>query len=115
MIPLQNSVKTGNAGETITFELSLTNMSNSPPDTFVIVAGAHNWPTSVETSVIGPLAMDEADTFTVEVAIPAGAAYGASDTVQITAYSSGDGTKYDSVTLVTSTHLMEIYMPLIMR
>ncbi len=111
----QNSVKIGSAGETITYGLSLTNLSNSPPDTFVIVAGAHNWPTSVESSVVGPLAMDETDTFTVEVSIPADAVMGASDTVQITAYSSGDVTQYDLVTLVTSTRLLEIFMPLVMR
>jgi hypothetical protein len=109
----QNMMREGRAGDTIVYELTLTNLSNTPPDSFVIVAGAHTWATTVDATVVGPLAMGEPATITVEVAIPTDASWGASDAVHITAYSSHDLTKYASVTLVTSTHLTKLYMPVI--
>jgi uncharacterized repeat protein (TIGR01451 family) len=100
----------GHPGETVTYELTLTNIGGNQ-DTITLQASGHAWETAVapgsitlESRVSAPL--------TVSVTIPPGTADGATDAVVVTAQGRGDSVVAE---LTTTSRHHGIYLPLAMR
>ena len=81
------AAQSGDAGETLTYPLSLTNNGNVD-DSFAIALQGSEWPAGAPATV-GPLEAGEAVAFTVTVMIPTGASGGESDSLNVTAASQG--------------------------
>jgi uncharacterized repeat protein (TIGR01451 family) len=103
---------TGAPGDTVAYMLTLTNSGNVM-DTFELSAAGNTWTTTHPLSMT--LAAGMSTNVTVEVAIPSGAADGASDTVTITATSMGDPSQSDSSVLTTTAEWLRLYLPIIFR
>ncbi|MFU8771452.1 MAG: M28 family peptidase [Anaerolineales bacterium] len=92
----------GIPGETITYTLSVTNVSDLWTDTFDLSLGDAEFPTSLETDQVGPLDPGATAEFQVFVEIPQDALPGEMDAVEVTATSQGDSLKWASATLTTT-------------
>lgn len=97
-----DQVLLGTPGETLVFHMQVTNSGAGPTDMYQLSLGTYNWPTTLGSTLVGPLDQGESATVDVMVDVPPGATIGQSDSVVVTATSMGDGTKTDSLTL-TST------------
>lgn len=93
---------TGIPGETITYTLSVTNVSNARIDTFDIALGPADFPASVDTDLVGPLDAGASAEFHVTVEIPQDALPGEMDAVEVTVTSQGDSSKWESAILTTT-------------
>ena len=97
-----DETKTGLPGETVVYDVVVTNASNGPPDSFNISLGTSTWTTSVDNAVVGPLAAGENAMVHVSVTVPPDVVLPDHDTVQVTATSVGDPTKLAVTTLTTN-------------
>ncbi len=93
--------------QTVTYTLTITN-SGSVADSFDLTATGQSWSSTLSASQVN-LASSASTTFTVDVAIPPGAADQASDGVTITATSQGDSSKTDSALLTTTSVVAPVY------
>jgi len=91
----------------VTYTVSVTNTGNGPVDTYNMTLGTHTWTTTIDKATVGPLAQGASAQVKVTVHIPAGAAGGAFDAVQVTATSQHDATKHATTTL--TTHATTVY------
>jgi hypothetical protein len=110
-----NMSQTARPGAVVTYTISVTNTSNGPADTYNMTLGTHTWTTTIDKATIGPLAQGASVQVKVTVHIPAGAAGGAFDAVQVTATSQHDPTKHATTTLTTTVNMMKIYLPIITK
>jgi hypothetical protein len=92
---------TGLPGDTITYTLTVTNLGNTA-DTFDLALGSFVFPTSLSTSVIGPLGPGAAAIVDVIVEIPAESLPGDYDAVTVSATSQTDPTATDGSVLTTT-------------
>ncbi len=88
------------AGTTLTYTLNVTNTGNAS-DTFTVTLSGNAFTTTAPATV-GPLGAGASTTLQVVVTIPAGAAGGASDTVNVKVTSQGDPSKFASAVLTTT-------------
>jgi subtilisin family serine protease/uncharacterized membrane protein len=93
----------GKPGSTIIYSIEVVNGGNTP-DSVTVSKGASGWATAVSPTTLGPIAAGASAAFEVSVQVPAGAAFGATDQVQVTVQSDGDAAVQRMVTL-TSTAL----------
>jgi N-acetylneuraminic acid mutarotase len=110
-----NMSQTARPGAVVTYTVSVTNISNGPVDTYNMTLGTHTWTTTIDKATVGPLAQGASAQVKVTVHIPAGAAGGAFDAVQVTATSQHDPTKHATTTLTTTVYMMKIYLPIITK
>ncbi len=106
-----SDTRIGMAGETVTYTVQISNTGNVA-DTFDLEATGNVWTTTLShLSIV--VAAGKSATFTVTVDIPAGASIYDSDSVSITAKSQHDGSKQDTVVLMTSLQDLpfKIYLP----
>ncbi len=90
----------GLPGATVVYTFTIVNQGNYT-DTFNLTANGA-WTPTLPVSVIDPLAAGESLAFTLQVVVPASAAYGDSDTADITARSTLDpGASSSAVVLTT--------------
>jgi uncharacterized repeat protein (TIGR01451 family) len=89
-------------GETVTYTVQVTNISEGPPDSFHLVLSTSAWPANLDQAVVGPLAQGEAAFVHVAVQIPDSVVPGESDSLLVTATSQGDPTKFDTALLTTT-------------
>lgn len=78
----------GPAGESVYYELSVTNTGNAT-DTFILTLSGNEWPAELSAGSVS-LAAGESATITLLVSIPAGAAGDAIDTATVIATSAGE-------------------------
>ncbi len=90
----------GMPGTTVTYTLALTNNA-ALSDTYTLSLSGNQWSATAPPAV-GPLDPEESATFTVTVAIPAGAAYGETDTLQMAVVPQSNPAHETLVTLQTS-------------
>ena len=88
-------------------------------DLFDLVLGSHAWAT-IAPATVGPLARDTGADLEMTVAIPPGAAPGATDTATLTAPSRGEGAKWLTAFLTTTAEVFQqprhdLFLPLIAR
>jgi hypothetical protein len=104
---------TGTVGTTVTYTLQITN-TGDVADVFDLAASGNAWTTMVSPSSV-TLYLGQTSSFTVLVAVPAGASNNATDTVTITATSQGDPGASDSADLTTTAFRQEtlLYLPII--
>ncbi len=91
----------------VTYTLTITN-NGSVADSFDLTAAGQSWTSTLSAAVLN-LAPAASTTFTVDVAIPPGAADQATDGVTITATSQGDSSKTDSALLTTTSVVAPVY------
>jgi uncharacterized membrane protein len=97
-----DEAQSGIPGETVTYTLTVTNISSGFVDSFDVSLESFVYPTSVDPEVVGPLeAGDSADIY-VMVEIPETSLPGEMDEVEVTVTSQGDSTKWARATLTTS-------------
>jgi len=92
---------TGEPGETVVYEVIVTNESNGPTDSFDLALGASDWAAVLDATTAGPLAPGESATVHVSVTVPDDVVLPDDDVVQVTATSQGDPTKTASADLTT--------------
>ena len=105
--------QSGDPGDTVEYTLTLTNTGNVT-DIILLTLSGNNWDVFLsETSfLLDPGASAE---FTVQVEIPADAPGGSSDSLNVTATSSGDGSVTATAVLTTSIKMRFIYMPIVVK
>lgn len=91
----------GTPATTVVYQVEVTNVGNIT-DTFMLSFGGHQWPTTLPTTMVGPLAPGASSTLTVAVTIPAGTTANANDTVVVTITVQRDPTKSTTVSLTTT-------------
>jgi hypothetical protein len=84
---------------TYNFTVTVTNLSNSPENFKLAAIDNENWQPTVP-STLGPIASGGSENATLSVTIPSGAAYGAIDTITVTATSQTDNTVSDSASCI---------------
>jgi YVTN family beta-propeller protein len=84
-----NPTATGALGQAVTHQLIVVNASQAT-DSFTLTLSPSTWPAALSTTTVGPLNPGQTASFDVVVTIPPGAAWHASDTVQVTAASISD-------------------------
>ncbi len=94
------AAKTGNAGTSVLYTLTLTNTRNVSGSYNISLIG-QGWQTTAPTQ-IGPLAPGVSTTFQVTVNIPANALNNNTDTVTVKATSQANAAKSDSAVLTTT-------------
>ncbi len=92
---------TGAPGETVTYDVVITNESNGPPDSFSLSLSASQWMTVLDVEQVGPLAPGESATVHVSVTVPLDVVLPDHDTVQVTATSQGDPAVSATASLTT--------------
>jgi len=90
----------GNPGETVDYQVTITN-TGGISDTYQLAVSGHSWTTTLSTNSIS-LDVGESDTFMVSVMIPAGAFGGDEDTATVTATSVNDPGTSDTMQVTTS-------------
>jgi len=100
LVPSEQTLS-GNRGDTLQFVETLSNYTGIT-DTFNLELGDSPWLATLSDSTIGPLGNGEQITFTVDVAIPLDADWGALNTVLITATSSLSPTVFFDTALLNS-------------
>ncbi len=96
-----DQAQNGRPAETVTYQVTVTNDSNGPTDTFTVTLSGNAWTTTAPATV-GPLSAGDSATVDVTVEIPSGAAPGDSDVAVLTATSQGDPGVSDSASLTTT-------------
>ncbi len=104
----------GDRGEMVPHSLTITN-TGSVIDTYTLSASGHSWDVDHPASVI--VDAGQSATVMVWVTVPNDAAFGATDTVVVTATSDGDPSQSASATLTTTAEweLMFLYLPIIVN
>ena len=92
----------GDPGTTVTYDLTLTNLGNSP-DTISLSLSGNVWDADLSFDSAGLLPGESMD-IAVEVTIPADALAGEMDMVTVTAVSDNDPTATSTAELTTSAH-----------
>lgn len=92
--------KSGTAGTTVIYTLTLTN-NGSTADTFDLAISGNTWQTTLQASSIGPLESGASTTIEVSVTLPASGTDGDTDTATLTATSQGDPTRQAQASLTT--------------
>jgi len=92
--------QSGLASTSVTYTLNVTNTGNAS-DTFTVTLSGNAFTTTAPATV-GPLAAGASTALNVVVTIPAGAAGGASDTVNVKVTSQGDPSKFAPAALTTT-------------
>lgn len=105
----------GAPGAAAVYTLTVTNEGNYT-DTFQLSAGGV-WTPTLSTDTAGPLAPGEVFTFTLDVAIPAGAAGGSTDMTTVTATSGWDASIWATAQVTTTAVGGEyrVYLPVVLR
>lgn len=103
----------GLPGDTVVYELTLTNQGNAT-DTFDVTIGGHAWPVSAPAP-LGPLAAGEELHFAASVRVPVSAPAGASDTAALIVTSQGDESKRATATLTTRVPFYARFLPLVLK
>jgi len=102
-------------GEVVTYTVQISN-TGSVSDTFTLTTAGQIWPVNVST---GSVTLDPAQStaFTATVTIPLTATHGLSDTVRITAVSSGDPSQQATVDLTTTAVVFDhfTFLPVILK
>lgn len=98
--------QSGAPGATVSYILDVTNTGNGT-DTFDVTLAGNGWTTTVPTTV-GPLADGATTQLTVDVTIPAGAADGDMDTVDVTVASQGDPGQTAVASLTTTASVTTV-------
>lgn len=80
-VPAEQS-SAGALGHTVTYEFTVVNATGAV-DSFTLSPGTSNWPATLSTNTVGPLAPNETATVQVNITIPAGAAWYDSDSVDV--------------------------------
>ena len=108
--------QTAPQGSLVEHTLILTN-TGTTSDTFDLSIAAAEWPATLGTSSIGPLAAGASASFTVSVAIPSDADLRRPTTTTIAARSRGNPTVQTSASVTTTATQSEwrIYLPLVIR
>jgi YVTN family beta-propeller protein len=91
----------GALGATVLYEFTVVNATGAV-DSFILSLGTSNWPTTLVTNTVGPLAPNEAATVQVAVTIPADAAWYESDRVEVTVRGVSDPNYVAAVHLTTT-------------
>ncbi len=105
--------KIGAAGAAVTYAVQITNLGNSN-DIFTISVNGNLWTVNYPAQA-GPLAPDDNTTINVIVNIPAGAATGQSDNVNVRIASFSNPAVFTTVALTTRVSGISIYLPAIIR
>jgi uncharacterized membrane protein len=107
---------TGAPGSVSVYTFTVTNEGNYT-DTFDLAASGA-WTATLSTNTAGPLAPGEAFTFTLDVAIPDGAAPGEEDVTTVTATSGWDTAIWATVQVTTTAaggEAYAVYLPVVLR
>ncbi len=109
----------GNAGETVTYTVSVTNLANVDDVIDLTASSAGGWSYSLSANSVSLAAGESAD-ITVVVTVPAGASDGDTDALTITATSQGDASATDTAVLTTTAVVPPppfsyIYLPIILK
>lgn len=113
-----DSTLAGPPGATVTYALTLSN-SGGTADSYGLAIAGNSWATTLSASSVS-LAPGASATVYAGVAIPAGAADGATDAVTVTANSEGDPSVNDSAILTTTVSSapvddLYLFLPLLIR
>lgn len=95
--------RSGGLGEPVAHEITLVNATGQS-DSFQLSLGASQWPATLASTTIGPLANGETATVTVTVTVPLGAQWYATDTVEVTAVAVGQPAVSDTASLTTQAY-----------
>lgn len=91
-------------GSIVTYSLQIRN-DGSEPDSYDLLLGAHNFPTQINPTSVGPLLPNGSATAVVSVTIPGTAHAGDSDTVIVTATSQTDANIFDQSHLTSQAYV----------
>ncbi|MBP7686751.1 MAG: DUF11 domain-containing protein [Thermoflexales bacterium] len=94
--------QSGLAGTSVTYTLNVTN-TGTASDSFTVTLSGNAFTTTAPATV-GPLGAGASTTLNVVVTIPAGAAGGASDTVNVKVTSQADPSKFATAALTTTAN-----------
>ena len=102
---------TGNPGNTITYQLTVTN-TGQYTDTFTVALSNNTWDTTTSHPTIGPLGIGQSDTIDINVTVGA-LGEGTQDELLVTLTSSLDSEVSQTITFVTTSTATNTYLPLI--
>lgn len=104
----------GLPGTAVTFDLQVKNEGNVP-DSFELTFADNDWNVVLSAVTSGLLPPGGSFNLTVSVTIPAGVAHEATDSVVVTATSTGDTAASDQLVLSTTAVWHQIYLPLAVK